>query len=209
MSDSKRSQLKRVAEWIGTPIGDIQAAALEEYASWLQAEAIPAGGLGPDEGRRLWDRHVCDSLAFAVGWPDEGPDAALDVGSGVGLPGIPLAILWPRTAWTLLDRSRGRTSLAKRAVRVLGLDNVEAVQADVDHHREHYDGIVARGVMEPAALPNKVRHLLSPVGTLVIGLSRTIDEKQIPAGSRLERVPSEVLDGGAQILIIEPRERRN
>ena len=177
MSDSKRSQLKRVAEWIGTPIGDIQAAVLEEYASWLQAEAIPAGGLGPDEGRRLWDRHVCDSLAFAVGWPDEGPDAALEQ-----------------------DRLH--------AVNVR-LDNVEAVQADVDHHREHYDGIVARGVMEPAALPNKVRHLLSPVGTLVIGLSRTIDEKQIPAGSRLERVPSEVLDGGAQILIIEPRERRN
>ena len=94
MADVNRSQLKRVAEWIGFPIGEDQAAALEEFASWLAAEAIPAGGLGPDEGPRLWDRHVCDSLAFAVGWPDDQPDDALDVGSGVGLPGIPLAVLW-------------------------------------------------------------------------------------------------------------------
>ena len=208
MPDKERSQLNRVAEWIGTPIGEDQLTALKEYSSWLASEAIPAGGLGPDEGPRIWDRHICDSLAFAVGWPNERPTAALDAGSGVGLPGIPLAIVWPETAWMLLDRSRGRTNLARRAVRVLGLENVTAIQAEIDQHRAHYDAIVARGVMEPALLADKATRLLSPGGKLVIGLSRTInEEREVPAGSRLQRIPPEVLDGGAEILIIEPRER--
>ena len=208
MPDKERSQLNRVAEWIGAPIGEDQLMALKEYASWLASEAIPAGGLGPDEGPRIWDRHVCDSLAFAVGWPNERPTTALDVGSGVGLPGIPLAIVWPETAWVLLDRSRGRTNLARRAVRVLGLGNVTAIQAELDQHRAYYDAIVARGVMEPAILAGKATRLLSPGGKLVIGLSRTInEEREVPAGSRLQRIPPEVLDGGAEILIIEPRER--
>jgi 16S rRNA (guanine527-N7)-methyltransferase len=208
MPDTERSQLNRVAEWIGFPIVGDQFAALKEYASWLASEAIQAGGLGPDEGPRIWDRHICDSLAFAVGWRNERPDVALDVGSGVGLPGIPLAILWPRTSWTLLDRSRGRTNLARRAVRVLGLGNVTAIQAEIDQHRAHYDGIVARGVMEPAILAGKATPLLSPGGKLVIGLSRTINEaREVPTGSLLQRIPPKVLDGGAEILIIEPRER--
>jgi 16S rRNA (guanine527-N7)-methyltransferase len=208
MPDAERSQLNRLAEWIGTPIDEDQSAALFEYASWLREEALPAGGLGPGEGPRIWDRHICDSLAFAIGWPNEAPATALDVGSGVGLPGIPLAILWPGTDWMLLDRAQGRVNLARRAVRVLELGNVAAIQVDVDRHRARYDGIVARGVMQPAILASKVARMLSPAGKLVIGVSRTInEEREVPTGSRTHRVPTEVLDGGAEILIIEPRER--
>ena len=68
-------------------------------------------------------------MTFGVGW-DAPPDEVLDVGTGVGLPGIPLAILFPETMVTLLDRGGRRVRLLHRAVRVLGLPNVVIAQGD-------------------------------------------------------------------------------
>lgn len=201
-------QLTRVTEWVGETLLEEQRVSLAEYAAWLVSEAIPAGGLGPDEARRVWDRHICDSLAFAIAWKAAAPIEAVDLGSGVGLPGIPLAILWPETEWTLLDRSARRIGLARRAIRVLGLGNVSAVQSGLEQHRGLYDGAVARGVMEPEVLARMAVPLLSSTGRLAIGLSRAEGfRKRVSEGSRVVEVPAEVLDGGAQILIIDSCER--
>ena len=206
--ESDAAQLRLVAEWLNCPIGHEQGQMLRKYADWLNEEALPAGGLGPEEGARVWDRHVLDSLVFAGGWPDSTPGSAGDLGSGVGLPGIPLAILWPRTRWTLIDRSGRRVELVRRAVRILRLENVEVVQDDLAGHKTHYDAIVARGVKDPMILSRDMRRLLLPGGRGAIGVSRTGSyEKELPPDTRLLHVPPEVLDGGAEILIIDSRER--
>ena len=202
------AQLRLVAEWLNYPIDHQQSQALRKYAEWLKEEALPAGGIGPDEGVRVWDRHICDSLVFAGGWPDSTPRTAGDLGSGVGLPGIPLSILWPGTRWTLVDRSGRRVELLRRAVRILGVGNVDVVQDDLAGHRAHYEAIVARGVQDPLILSADIRRILLPGGRGAIGLSRTGSfQKDLPSDSRLLRVPPEVLDGGAEILIIDARER--
>ena len=206
--ESELAQLSLVAEWVNYPIGPQQVQALRRYADWLIEEALPAGGIGPDEGARVWDRHVCDSLVFAAGWPDAIPKTACDLGSGVGLPGIPLAILWPGTRWTLVDRSGRRVELLRRAVRILGLDNVEIVQGDLTGHKGRYEAIVARGVKNPEILSSDIVRLVVPGGRGAIGLSRTVNlQRDLMSDSRLLRVPPEVLDGGAEILIIDSRER--
>ena len=64
--ESELAQLSLVAEWVNYPIGPQQVQALRRYADWLIEEALPAGGIGPDEGARVWDRHVCDALVFAA-----------------------------------------------------------------------------------------------------------------------------------------------
>ena len=86
------NQPEAAARWCGLELSQQQIDALSEYAEWLVAEAIPAGGLGPREASRIWDRHIADSLVFATAWRDvEVPHELLDIGSGVGLPESP----WP------------------------------------------------------------------------------------------------------------------
>lgn len=204
---------QRAAEWTGFDLSPSQTESLERYASWLREEAIPAGGLGPREGARIWARHLGDSLLFAVGWRGEKPGELLDIGSGVGLPGIPLAILWPETRVTLLDRGGRRVRLLYRAVRVLGLANVVIAQGDALAVADEWEGIVVRGALRAPEVIGLSARLLSPGGTAVLGLSRreepperTRDLVGIAQALGLEPelvgVPPDILDAPAWLLIM-------
>lgn len=166
---------------------------MEAFARWLAEEAIPAGGLGPSEQPVLFSRHLADSLLFGAAWNSSScpPGSLLDVGSGVGLPGLPLAIAWPCTEVTLLDRSARRADLARRAVRVLGLSNVQVVTAQLREWHELADLIVCRAVGPPAALRKDFSRLLSPNGTAVVGGShRTRPQAD---GYRVQEVPASII----------------
>lgn len=79
----------------------------------------------------LFTRHVLDSLnPIEVLSPP--PASALDVGSGAGFPGIPLAIVWPQTSVTLLESRDKKCGFLERAVRELGLRNVTVVCARLE-----------------------------------------------------------------------------
>ncbi len=145
---------------------------LSRYADWLRSEAIPAGGLGPREGERVWSRHLADSVLFAGGWRDDPPGELLDVGSGVGLPGIPLAIMWPRTLVTLLDRGGRRVRLLYRVAGMLGLANVVIAQGDALAVADEWEGMVVRGALRAPEVVGLAARLLQPGGTAVLGLSR-------------------------------------
>ncbi len=142
---------------------------LDRYARWLEEEAATAGGIGPHEVDRIELRHIADSLAFAGGWITP-PATALDIGSGVGLPGIPLAIAFPSVSFTLLDRSGRRTELAQRALRVLGIENASVVQAEISRHSGLYDAILMRAALRPGAVGEEISRLLRVDGVAVIGL---------------------------------------
>ena len=204
---------RRAGRWAGWTLTAPQMALLERYASWLRDEAIRAGGLGPREGERLWSRHLADSLLFATAWRGRGPEELLDVGSGVGLPGIPLAILWPETKVTLLDRGGRRVRLLYRVVGVLGLSNVMIAQGDALAVADEWEAIVARGALRAPEFVGLSARLLSPGGTAVLGLSR---REQPPERTRdlvgvaealglapeLVGVPPEILDAPAWLLIM-------
>ena len=203
----------RTAEWAGYELSDHQVSQLTTYADWLVEEAIPAGGLGPREGDKVWPRHIADSLAFAAGWRDQEPTEILDVGSGVGLPGIPLAILWPEVFVTVLDRGGRRVRLLRRATRVLGLTNVAAAQGDVFSVADEWNGVVFRGAVKAPEAVGLSARLLEVGGTAVLGLSRkreappeSRDLKNLAEGLGLQAdvvgVPTEVLDGAAWLLIM-------
>ena len=75
---------------LGITLSEVQVDQLQTYGRWLADEGVTAGGIGPEEPRRLFDRHLADSLTFLAGIPSSAT-TLLDVGSGVGLPGIPIA----------------------------------------------------------------------------------------------------------------------
>jgi 16S rRNA (guanine527-N7)-methyltransferase len=171
--------LHRAAEWAGTSLDTEQLRALVAYADWLIEEAIPAGGLGPGEAERIIDRHVADSLVFGAGW-NQSPATLIDVGSGVGLPGIPLAIAAPEISVTLLDRSQRRTDLARRAIRILALQGVSVVTGDADNHDQRYMAAVFRASHTTDRALAAAGSLLEPNGVAMIGLRRGQGPPPIP-----------------------------
>ena len=198
------ARLNRAAAWAGLELDAAKRRLLCEFGAWLAREGIAAGGIGPGEAPRMIDRHVADSLVFAGGW-NAAPARVLDVGAGVGLPGIPLAIALPETAFTLLDRSQRRCVLARRAIRVLGLHNVTVEQLDVDRLATAWPAMVFRASLAPERALVAAAPLLEPLGCAVVGLSRSAAPGQVPdppAGTVLDLLHAEpgVLDSEAWLL---------
>lgn len=202
----------RAAEYAGLQLTPTQCATLEGYAQWLEQEAIPAGGLGPREAPRIWSRHIGDSLTFAAGWPHP-PGEILDIGTGVGLPGIPLAIAFPDTVVTLLDRGGRRVRLLHRVVRVLNLENVVIAQGDAFSVADEWGGLTMRASIPPPEAIGLTNRLLEPGSTAVLGLSTREDEPErardlislaaaLGLTAEVRRVPKEVLDGTSWLLIM-------
>lgn len=160
MLDDPRGTRPRGPDWAAE---SADPSKLARFRRFLEEEAIPAGGLGPAEAERLQNRHLHDSLGFSVAWHGESaPMHLVDVGSGAGLPGIPLAVLWPGCSVRLVERSGRRARLLRRAVRILGLDNVSVVESgveevDVDDFTDA--SIVMRAVFPPESVPIRLAHI--------------------------------------------------
>jgi 16S rRNA G527 N7-methylase RsmG len=192
--------LDRVSTWVGRTLADVQRRQLALFEDWLRSEAIPAGGVGAADVDRLDARHLADSLSFAIGWPDEDPSALLDLGSGVGLPGIPLAILFPETRVSLVDRSGRRTRLSRRASRILGLGNVEVIESDIADLSMTVPAVVSRAALPLDELRPNVLRLLEPGGVGVLAASRV--QPPASAGDAIVEIPTTVLDHQAWLRII-------
>ena len=101
----------------------------------------------------LYDHHILHSLAIAKyisllgeGFLPEEEHTVLDLGTGGGFPGIPLAILLPRWQFTLCDSVGKKTLVAQAVSEALGLDNVRVVNARAESLTEHFDFVVSRAV---------------------------------------------------------------
>jgi 16S rRNA (guanine527-N7)-methyltransferase len=103
--------------------------------------------------REAWMRHVLDSLTLVPYLASLEAATALDVGSGGGLPGIPLAIVMPEIRFTLLEATGKKARFLDETARALALTNVtvvneraETAARDASRHRERYDAAIARAV---------------------------------------------------------------
>ena len=156
-----------MAESLGHALSPGQVEVLDRFHDWIATEGVAAGGIGPAEIGRIHDRHIADSLLFARFF--EPPPTLWDLGSGIGLPGIPLAVLHPGTECVLIDRSGRRVSLMKRVVRVLGLDNVVVRQDDIARLRGPVPVVVTRATLPPDELKAHLERILEPGGVAVAG----------------------------------------
>ncbi len=193
---------QRCTDWAGIEVDQGQIELLQRYRQWLSTEAVEAGGIGPNELDRIDNRHIGDSLLFAGGFQGT-PATVLDVGSGVGLPGIPLAVVMPDTRFTLLDRAERRVDLMKRATRILDLDNVEVVLGDIADWEQPVDSVVSRASLSPEQALTDFRRILNPDGVAVVGGSWA-GRPRVEGFQPLE-IPATVLDQRVWLLIMRPQ----
>ena len=105
--------------------------------------------------------HLLDSLVIL---PHVGDGNLLDVGSGGGLPGIPLAIARPELAVTMVDTVQKKSTFLQQAAIELGLKNVAGRHARVEEMSGQYAQISSRAFAELALFVSLTRHLLAPGG---------------------------------------------
>jgi 16S rRNA G527 N7-methylase RsmG len=194
----KLDWVRAAAEYAGLELDTGQCEQLSRFLGWLAEEGIRAGGLGPGEASRLERRHLADSILFASQLREV--DEVWDLGSGVGLPGIPLAISMPGTGFLLLDRSGRRVDLMRRAVRILGLENCQVLTGEIESLAGPLPALVSRASLPPAQLAEVTNRVLAAEGVAVAGGSW----RQAPShpGWATIEIPPDVLDQPVWLLIM-------
>jgi 16S rRNA (guanine527-N7)-methyltransferase len=185
------------------PLSSAQRSALDAFEHLLGDPGIERGLIGRGDAERIRKRHVDDSLRGALAVPAVATQLC-DVGSGGGLPGVPLAIARPSLEVTLAERRRNRIDFLELVIAELGLDNVKVWAGDV--HRlpvGRFDVCTARAFGDAAATWSAVEPLLSPGGRLLYwaGSSFDVTGTAVP-GAHLEVSEASAVAGSGPLVIM-------
>jgi 16S rRNA (guanine527-N7)-methyltransferase len=167
---------------------------IREYVDILSTQGVEWGLLGPREVDRLWERHILNSVALADLIP-EGCGVA-DVGSGAGLPGIPLAVLRPDLEMTLIEPLLRRSRFLTHTVENLGItDTVRVVRSRAEDHHDTYDAVLSRALAPLDRLIAWCNPLRSPRGAILALKGRSAQEEvdSVAPTLREKRLRAEVL----------------
>lgn len=140
------------------------------YAAALRGPGVVRGLIGPREADRLWDRHLLNCAVLGELIPRD--SAVLDVGSGAGLPGLPLAIARPDLSVTLLEPMARRVAFLDEVVADLGLPRVTVVRGRAEdgavrRNLGRFPVVTARAVAPLDRLLGWCLPLLAPRGQLL------------------------------------------
>jgi 16S rRNA (guanine527-N7)-methyltransferase len=155
------------------------------YADMLAQDSDELGLLGPRELDKIWSRHILNSAVVAeLVRPGQ---IVADVGSGAGLPGLPMAIVAPETRFVLIEPMDRRSSWLQEVVAELNLDNVEVIRARAeDVQAGQFDVVTARAVAALGKLLRLCVPLLKPGGR-VIALKGSKAPEEIEAAKKLQK----------------------
>ena len=151
-------------------------------------------------------RHILDSVVVE---PHLQGERFIDVGTGPGLPGIPLAIVRPQAHFTLLDSLGKRVRFLRQVQHELGLTNVTPVQSRVEEFPAEppFDGVISRAFASLEDMLNWCHHLAGPTGRFYAlkGVRPDDEIATLPAGFSVEKITAlhvPELDGERHLVII-------
>jgi 16S rRNA (guanine527-N7)-methyltransferase len=145
---------------------------LKAYEGLLAEFAPRVGLIGPGETSMVWERHILDSLR-ARRCLARGDPPVLDLGSGAGLPGLPLAVAFPEYEFVLLEPARRRLAFLELVLERLALRNVSVQAARAEKSGTHGGVCVARAFAPPVRTWLTASGLLNPGGFLLYYAGRS------------------------------------
>ena len=181
--------------------GDRQDLAVAYHES-LATDATTRGFIGPREKPRLWDRHIYNCAVIGEAIPEGA--RVIDIGSGAGLPGIPLAIARPDLQVTLLEPLLKRSNYLAEITEKLGLDNVTVIRDRAEDHGNDakFDVVTSRAVAPLAKLARWSLPLCKPGGMMLAmkGASASEEiERDKSAIKRAQGERAEIITVGAEL----------
>ncbi|WP_312396526.1 16S rRNA (guanine(527)-N(7))-methyltransferase RsmG [Stutzerimonas kunmingensis] len=185
VSESHAAELVRGALALGVELSEGQQQQLLAYLAllikWNKAYNLTAVR-DPDE---MVSRHLLDSLSV-VSFVAESGQTWLDVGSGGGMPGVPLAIMFPDRSFTLLDSNGKKTRFLTQVKLELKLANLEVVHSRVEQFQpaEAVDGITSRAFSSLEDFASWTRHLGNTQ-------TRWLAMKGVQPDDELQRLPAD------------------
>lgn len=139
----------------------------------------------------ILDRHLADSLVALELEPVRQAQHALDLGSGAGLPGLPLAAALPRASFVLLESAARKSAFLKRTADACEISNVQIVQDRAESYvdgRDHHDLVTVRAVASLEVNLEYAAPLLKLGGTVVLWVGRRAPEREAAAGRAAEEL---------------------
>ena len=137
--------------------------------------------VGPGDLVRWLRCHLLDSLSVAALLP---PGSLADVGSGAGLPGLPLAIALADKPVTLLESRQRQAAFLRQVVIELSLPNVTVAQERSERHRNQFDAVICRALGDLATFVRAAGHLCAPTGCLLAMKGRAPPDRELRASER-------------------------
>jgi 16S rRNA (guanine527-N7)-methyltransferase len=171
--------VKRIPPPLAPHVPADRRPALLRFEELLAKRAVLLGLIAPGDAASLWERHVIDSLRGVLCLPTKAA-AIADIGSGAGLPGIPLAIVRPECSFTLIEPRSRRAAFLELAVEGLGLDNVRVLARAADRAGPaRFDVCLARAVADAGRSWALANQLLLPGGALIYWAGASWDESAV------------------------------
>lgn len=187
---SLEAELTASASQMGVSLNHQACSQLVAYLTLLQKWNKVYNLSAIRDPQEMMVKHILDSLAVVPYIEFSAPQTLIDVGTGGGLPGIPLAILFPQMAVSLLDSNQKKTRFLVQVKAQLGLDNVQVLHTRVEDHQDQYQAVISRAFTALDNFVNLTRTLLAPSGTWWAMKSQSLPEemKSLPEWVEVKNV---------------------
>jgi 16S rRNA (guanine527-N7)-methyltransferase len=187
--------------WTPEELSTAQRKSLVLYEELLLSQAVPRGMVAASDSGHLRIRHILDSLR-AMPHISRDAERAVDLGSGAGLPGVPIAVARPDLEVTLTESRQIRAAFLELAVERLRLRNVRVFPGPAEGIGPGFDVSLARGFGDASRAWEVARVLLHPRGELLYWAGRSFTLGDAPPGTAFKAVREATLESGGPIVIM-------